>query len=144
MRNTFQRTMTVLGALCSLCFVAAAGAQPLPDLGKTEFETSCSGCHGGSAKGNGPVAKFLVQAPSDLTTLARRNGGVFPYQRLYETIDGRTVVDIGPHGNREMPIWGRVYRSMALEPGAGEASPGATARARMGSLMDYLARIQEK
>mgnify|MGYP000935158914 FL=1 len=144
MRNTFHRTMTVLGALCSLCFVAAAGAQPVPDLGKTAFETSCSGCHGGSAKGNGPVAKFLIQAPSDLTTLARRNGGVFPFQRVYETIDGRTVVDIGPHGSRDMPIWGRVYRSMALEPGAGEASPGATARARMGSLMDYLARIQEK
>jgi hypothetical protein len=63
---------------------------------------------------------------------------------MYETIDGRTVVDIGPHGNRDMPIWGRVYRSMALEPGAGEASPAATARARMASLMDYLARIQEK
>ena len=144
MRNTFHRTMTDLGALCSLCFVAAAGAQPLPDLGKTEFETSCSGCHGGSAKGNGPVAKFLVQAPSDLTTLARRNGGVFPFQRVYETIDGRTVVDIGPHGSRDMPVWGRVYRSVAPGPGAGEASPGATARARMGSLMDYLARTQEK
>jgi hypothetical protein len=85
-----------------------------------------------------------VQPPSDLTTLARRNGGVFPYQRLYETIDGRTGVDIGPHGNREMPIWGRVYRSMALEPGAGEASPGATARTRMAALMDYLGRIQER
>ena len=67
---------------------------------------------------------------------------MFPSQRIYETIDGRTSIEIGPHGSREMPIWGRVYRSLAMEPGAGEASPGITARGRMAALMDYLVRIQ--
>ncbi|MFO1330468.1 MAG: hypothetical protein U1F56_24195 [Rubrivivax sp.] len=120
----------------------AAHAQPLADAGRLEFETSCSGCHGLGARGDGPVARYLTRAPSDLTTLSRRNGGVFPSQRIYETIDGRTSIEIGPHGSREMPIWGRVYRSLAMEPGAGEASPGITARGRMAALMDYLVRIQ--
>ena len=141
MRNTFHRTMTVLGALCSLCFVAAAGAQPLPDLGKTEFETSCSGCHGGSAKGNGPVAKFLVQAPSDLTTLARRNNGVFPISRAYAAIDGGTA----GHGSREMPVWGQDYRAKA---GAYYMDvpydPEVYVRTRILSLVEYLNRLQLK
>ena len=120
----------------------AVQAQPMADPGRLEFETSCSGCHGVGAKGDGPVARYLTRAPSDLTTLSRRNGGVFPSQRIYETIDGRTSTEIGPHGSRDMPIWGRVYRSLSMEPGAGEASPGTTARSRMAALMDYLVRIQ--
>lgn len=125
----------------ALLLAAAAQAQPVADFGRTEFETSCAGCHGVSGKGDGPVARYLTRAPSDLTTLTRRHGGVFPSQRIYETIDGRSV-DIGPHGSREMPVWGRVFRSQAMEPGAGEASPGVTARSRLMALMDHLVRIQ--
>ena len=133
-----KRMLIATGCVLAL----AAHAQQVTDLGQVEFQTSCSGCHGTSAKGDGPVARYLTRAPSDLTTLSRRNGGVFPSQRIYETIDGRTSTEIGPHGSRDMPIWGRVYRSLAMEPGAGEASPGTTARSRMAALMDYLVRIQ--
>lgn len=137
MKRTLVATLAV--------FAATAWAQDMVDLGKREYATSCAGCHGATAKGDGPLAKHLVKAPTDLTTLARRNTqnpGVYPALRVLETIDGRTSPEIGPHGSREMPIWGTVYRSQAMEPGAGELSPGWYARGRLIALMEYIARIQ--
>jgi len=128
-------------------FAATAWAQDMVDLGKREYATSCASCHGASGKGDGVLAKHLVKAPTDLTTLARRNTqnpGVYPALRVLETIDGRTSTDIGPHGSREMPIWGNVYRSQAMEPGAGEPNPSWYARGRLIALMEYIARIQVK
>jgi mono/diheme cytochrome c family protein len=127
----------------ALCLMATSACAQT-DLGKREFETSCASCHGVSARGNGVLAKHLNTAPSDLTVLTRRNGGVFPAQRVSDTIDGRSSVDVGPHGAREMPVWGVIYRAQALQPGEGELSPGWYARGRVLMLVDYLARIQQK
>ncbi len=118
---------------------SASFAQGSPDFGKNEYQTSCASCHGVSAKGDGVLAKQLATAPSDLTTLSKRNGGVFPNQRVWETIDGRNSVEIGPHGTRDMPVWGLVYRAQDTPQ-----QPDWYARNRMASLLDYLARIQEK
>jgi mono/diheme cytochrome c family protein len=103
------------------------------DVGKTEYENSCGACHGTDAKGNGPVGKELKTPPTDLTVLARNNNGVFPYNKVYEIIDGRNST-IGSHGSREMPIWG--YRF----------SPPQAFRykQRILAVIDYLNRIQEK
>jgi mono/diheme cytochrome c family protein len=116
---------------------SVAQAQGRADFGKREFESSCASCHGASARGDGALNAYLVRPPSNLTTLAKRNGGVFPSQRVWDTIDGRTTVDIGPHGSREMPIWGNVYRTDNPQ------DAGWMARNRIASLLDYLARIQE-
>ena len=113
-------------------------AQVRLDLGKSEYESSCASCHGVSGKGDGAMVGMLTKPPSDLTTLARRNGGVFPVQRISEMIDGRTSVMIGSHGAREMPVWGHVYRSEDTQP------RDLHARNRISSLVDYLARIQGK
>jgi hypothetical protein len=53
--------------------------------------------------------------PSDLTTLAQRNGGALPVQPVWEMIDGRTPVPLGSfaHGSRDMPVWGDTYRAAA-------------------------------
>jgi hypothetical protein len=80
---------------------------------------------------------YLTKPPSDLTTLAKRNAGVFPSQRIWETIDGRTSVMIGSHGAREMPVWGNVFRSEDTQP------QEIHVRNRIGAVLDYLARIQE-
>jgi hypothetical protein len=42
-----------------------------------------------------------------LTAIPKRNAGVFPFNRVFETADGRQ--DIGAHGVRDMPIWGFRY-----------------------------------
>jgi hypothetical protein len=38
---------------------------------------------------------------ADLTVLAKNNNGAFPYNRVYEMIDGRNST-ISSHGTREM------------------------------------------
>lgn len=77
------------------------------ELGEQEFLENCAVCHGASASGNGPVSRFLRIEPSDLTKLARDNGGEFPFERVYQVIDGRTEVAL--HGPRKMPVWGYKY-----------------------------------
>ena len=46
--------------------------------GRDSFEFYCASCHGTRGKGDGPIASALKVAPSDLTSLARRNRGAFP------------------------------------------------------------------
>ena len=117
---------------------SASVAQTSFDFGKIEYQASCASCHGVTAKGNGTVSNYLIKAPSDLTIMAKRNGGVFPYQYALEVIDGRKSVEIGVHGSREMPVWGYIYRSEDTQPA------DLHARNRIGSLLDYLVRIQVK
>ena len=133
---------TTVGAAASMMVLALWSnpgfAQSRIDLGKSEFESSCASCHGASGKGDGVMTSQLTKPPSDLTTLTKRNGGVFPVQRISEMIDGRTSVVIGSHGAREMPVWGHVYRSEDTQP------RDLHARNRISSLVDYLSRIQVK
>lgn len=137
-------------ALAATWVCGAALAQQGLDLGKLEYDSSCASCHGLSGKGDGPVARHMAKAPTDLTTLTRRYGGAFPTQYVWEIIDGRTTTDIGPHGSREMPVWGAEYRSRALQMqrSAPEweyaAPPEWYVRGRIVALIDYMARIQAK
>ena len=43
-----------------------------------------------------------------LTRYTERNDGIFPSERIYRIIDGREVQS---HGDRDMPVWGDVFRS---------------------------------
>lgn len=63
--------------------------------------------HGSAAKGDGPMADQLGTAPAGLTQLAKKNGGIFPINAVYEKIDGRQ--EVKAHGSREMPVWGYRY-----------------------------------
>src|SRR5512143_1962443 len=125
-------------------FALAADKTLKADLGKREYENSCALCHGKDGKGTGAINDLLKRKPTDLTTLAKRNSGVFPVDRLYAVIDGRAM--IAAHGERDMPAWGARYSAdseKAAEyymdvPYDGEMF----ARARILSLIDYLNRIQ--
>lgn len=115
------------------------------ETGKANFEMSCASCHGINGKGDGPVAGQLKVPPSDLTVLAKKNNGAFPFSSVYEVIDGRQAVLA--HGPRDMPIWGLRYKpSDAQIPAVGGSSfdPDAVVRARILSIVDYLNQIQEK
>jgi mono/diheme cytochrome c family protein len=69
-------------------FGTCASAQDI-DIGKMEYQSSCAACHGIDLKGTGPVSKDLKTPPTDLTVLAKNHNGVFPYDMVYEIIDGR-------------------------------------------------------
>ena len=121
------------------------------DPGKAEYQSSCAPCHGKDGKGNGPVSPGLKVTPPDLTILAKKDNAVFPFNAVYEIIDGRKAVIA--HGTRDMPIWGDRYvpePSKALIPRPSEnilslfLDPETVVRMRILAVIDYLNRIQEK
>jgi mono/diheme cytochrome c family protein len=126
-----------------LCLGATASAQKEKvDVGRQEFDVHCAGCHGVDAKGNGPNAAGLKVAPADLTSIAGKNAGVFPSDRIIAVIDGRA--QIRSHGPRDMPVWGEVYAARAAEHFAGSPyDQEAFIRGRVLILVDYLRRIQQ-
>lgn len=67
----------------------ALGAGSEVDEGRRLFRIHCQACHGKSAQGDGVMKERLGTAPADLTTLAQRNQGEFPYDEVYAIIDGR-------------------------------------------------------
>src|SRR5579859_2850108 len=77
------------------------------DRGQKEYAAQCSLCLGMDAKGDGVFNQVLKVVPPDLTVLTKKNGGVFPAERISSVIDGR--VEIASHGPRDMPIWGKRY-----------------------------------
>lgn len=104
------------------------------DPGSRLFRTHCSSCHGATGRGNGPVADQLRHAPPDLTKYTARNGGVFPRERVYRIIDGR---DVRSHGDREMPVWGDVFKS-------GDSGSPDEVRRRIDAIVRHLEGIQER
>lgn len=109
----------IAGALLYLGFILFSAqvivAQNKSDVekGSKLFKQHCAACHGIDAKGNGPAAKTLKVAPPDLTTI-QSPGQKFPTIEVTNAISGEKVV--GPHGTREMPIWGKVFRQPLSEP----------------------------
>jgi mono/diheme cytochrome c family protein len=99
------------------------------------FRTHCATCHGADARGGGPLAERLRDAPPDLTRYTERNDGVFPSARVHRIIDGR---DVRSHGDREMPVWGDAFRS---EP---DGLTPDEAKARIDAIVEHLRAIQRR
>jgi mono/diheme cytochrome c family protein len=108
-------------------------------IGENEFQTNCAACHGMDAKGNGPMVEWLTVKPKPLHTLAKRNSGVFPWQRVYGILAGTQPVKL--HGPTDMPVWGGRYAEKTIRE-EGEYAE-ATVRGRVLELVFYLATIQE-
>ena len=127
----------VLLPILALCFSTAVPAadEAVEAAGKNRYMDYCGVCHGADAKGTGPFAKMLNKRPADLTILSKNAGGTFPFDRVFETIDGRTSVG-GAHGSPEMPIWGAEWKGTSL------ASETAL-RGRVLEMIIYLRSIQQ-
>jgi mono/diheme cytochrome c family protein len=105
------------------------------DVGGRLYREHCAACHGTNARGDGPIADRLRHAAPDLTQYAARSGGAFPEERLRQIIDGRHAPT---HGDRDMPIWGDVFR---VQP---DSASKASVTERIEALVRYLAGIQER
>ena len=106
-----------------------------PASGKEMFVSYCASCHGKDAKGDGPAAHALKQLPADLTTLAKRNGGKYPTDKVTSILRGQTT--LMAHGDQEMPVWGPVF--WRISQGREEQ-----VQMRIANLNHYLESLQEK
>lgn len=127
-----------------------AAAQEIPEPGRTDksqlpssyvpsgksmFKQYCASCHGADAKGRGPATPTLNTRVPDLTTLAKRHDGKFPYDYV------ESVLRFGPgyvaHGSPEMPVWGPIFQYL-------ENYNEAAVRQRIRNLCEYIESLQEK
>ena len=132
-------------AAAALIALPACALAADKSLGQREYESKCVMCHGAAGKGDGWFAGYLKSGTPTLTRLKRNNGGVFPFDAVYQVIDGRKEVRV--HGPRDMPVWGGVYRvdlekQFDIYSGQYVVDEGVT-RARILALIEYISRMQE-
>jgi mono/diheme cytochrome c family protein len=102
--------------------------------GEAMYKEFCAACHGADARGNGPAASTLKTRPPDLTMLAKRHGGKFPYDYVL------SILRFGPgspaHGSSDMPTWGPIFQGIDKN--------SEHAQDRIKNLADYLTSLQRK
>jgi mono/diheme cytochrome c family protein len=103
--------------------------------GEEMYVSYCAVCHGKDGKGNGPAAAAMKLPPSDLTQLAKKNGGKFPTAHIYQVIRGDA--SLAAHGSKDMPVWGPVFRALS---GHDEAK----VQLRINNLTSYIGTMQAK
>ena len=125
----------VMGVQGKLAVAKGPTPRTIAASGKQTYMQYCASCHGIDARGDGPAAFVLKTPPPDLTTLANRHGGKFPYEYVSDVL--RFGTGILSHGSSDMPIWGPIFGSLDNynEPAV---------RKRIKDLSDYLASLQQK
>lgn len=135
-----MRLLIAVGIL----ILAISGAGPAADerqlprtyvpSGQQMYKQYCAACHGADGKGHGPAASYLKAPPPDLTTLAKRHLGKFPYQYVSNVLEFGTGPSV--HGSSDMPTWGPIFRYF-------DKQNETIVRQRIKNLCDYLASLQQ-
>ncbi|HVN88320.1 MAG TPA: cytochrome c [Candidatus Binataceae bacterium] len=112
-----------------------------------QYRTHCAQCHGMDGKGDGPMAAVLNVKPADLTTLAKDNGGVFPEERVLNSINGTEQVAAhgtkGEPGASPMPVWGLAFRASSGSGSGADFTPQEIQK-KIKLIVDYIKTIQVK
>lgn len=137
-----ERVLLISVAFGSILLVVAAQERDSPDptflahndvtAGAELYRMYCATCHGIDGRGDGPAAEAMKRPPSDLTTIAKRNGGKFPDFRVTHIIDGYEVT--AAHGSRDMPVWGDFFHDMKRDD--------ESLKLREHNLTEYIRSIQ--
>lgn len=99
-----------------------------------EFQRYCALCHGPDGRGVGFITEGeRTRKAPDLTQIARRNKGNFPFSQVAEVI--RRGGGVMEHTSRLMPAWGEFY---------GEKTDPVYAKAMLFALTQYVETLQEK
>lgn len=151
MKHQFLIACIVMSLVFSELLVANVAAEPVAS-GKTqtsgeaaattgeisgagEFQRYCALCHGGDGRGAGPLtdADTMKKSVADLTRIAKRNGGVFPFSKVADTIrDGGSIAE---HSPSRMMAWGKIFSA--------ETDP-VRAKAIIFEVTRYVEGLQEK
>ncbi len=138
--------MPILRGFFAAWAIAAAGpsaGNADGDLGQQAYEAHCALCHGSSGKDDGSFAFLSELAILDLTTLSRKNAGVFPAEHVRAVIEGREKIKA--HGTRGAPTWNTPFTTEGAPDQDGDQRlPEASVRNLLTQLIAYLNRLQVK
>lgn len=99
-----------------------------------EFQRYCALCHGPDGRGVGFITEGeRTRKAADLTQIAKRNNGHFPFSQVAEII--RKGGGVMEHSSRLMPSWGAFF---------GENVDPVYAKAMLFALTQYVESLQEK
>jgi mono/diheme cytochrome c family protein len=135
-----MRIVRLVPPLLLLALAACGREAGVDTSGRDTYLKYCASCHGPEGRGDGPLAPSLTRLPSDLTQLARNNGGRYDERAVMRVIDGRRQV--AAHGTRDMPVWGAIFEEEEVEGRKPYPAYHSLLKSRL--LVDYLATIQEK
>lgn len=137
-RRFVARSSMTITAFSTLVMLGTASLANAEQKTPVDYMQHCAACHGESGKGDGIMAENQKTPPSDLTQIAKKNGGTFPIERIKKTVSGtlddRTIARV--HGPKDMPVWGKYFHD--------DAGSSAIAEARISTIVDYLKSIQQK
>jgi len=104
-----RRSISICSAatIALWCFCTPAWSAET-DQGQKLYLQYCSSCHGIDGRGNGTVSPYLKLKVPDLSLLKKNHKGIYPLSDVMAAIDGSRVVRA--HGDRQMPVWGEVFR----------------------------------
>jgi len=146
---TWTKGMTLLGALAvtaGLCLAQeqtvqkpvvkeATIEQTNPVSGKEMFTHYCAPCHGTDGKGTGPAASAMKAQPTDLTQLAKKQGGKYPANHVASVL--KFGNGPGAHGSADMPVWGPLLQSL-------DKYHETSTQQRISNLVTYIETLQAK
>jgi len=114
---------------------AATNKLPIPTpatSGEEMYASYCADCHGRDGRG---FVKARPPLATDLTTLAKKNNGRFPYAMVRDAIRGEYHGAV--YGPGEMPPWGVLFQYV----GSGSK---AEVEVRINKLTDFIRTLQQK
>jgi mono/diheme cytochrome c family protein len=103
--------------------IEAAQEDGATHAGAQSYAANCAACHGATGHGDGKHATDLPVAPPDLTQLSSANAGVFPAERVMETVHGYpgkfhrgTMPEFGPELAGPVVEWRSPSGTVVLTP----------------------------
>lgn len=106
-----------------------------PVDGKAMYASYCTPCHGVDGKGNGQLSSSLKRKPTDLTTLSKNNGGVYPATRVAGVLSHGASTS--GHNKSGMPEW-------AITLGNMDQNNKLDTKLRISNLSNYVETLQSR
>ena len=75
--------------------------------------------------------------PTDLTQLAKKQGGKYPANHISSILKFGSGPGPGAHGSADMPVWGPLFKSL-------DKYHDTTMQQRIANLVDYIEGLQAK
>jgi mono/diheme cytochrome c family protein len=126
-----------VATLFGLVILTLSSSALCQETGKHDYDTLCASCHGVTGTGEG---RDLTEAnPPDITQLSRKNGGKFPFEQVYRTVDGREMK--GSHARFAMPFWGDYLQKQGQQS---TPASNAAVKERITAIVRYVETLQRK